>query len=553
MDKIDIKGILEDISEEIDSTSDLRGIVKKLFNVIELLVSENNELRAENQRLRDEISRLKGEQGKANIRKQTQDDQKDNDISSEKNRKQKNKNKRKKLKKKGNVAINQTEICKFDKAQLPPDAQFKGYKSVVVQDIIIQTDNIEFKKEIYYSPSLNKTFMAPLPEGYQGEFGPFIKALTIELHQNMSEPAIANFLNTHGAMISPATISRILTDKHEIFQQEKQDIVEAGLNSSIYQQMDDTGARVNGKNHYTHILCNAFYTAYFTREHKNRLTILEILTQGDLKFHFNASSFSLMEQMGLSNKTLNLLQQHGSQEIMIREEADIFLMKLFPNPEKHKTARQLILDAGAITAYQQLPNAVKILLTDDAPQYNLITEYAALCWIHDGRHYKKLSPAVNFHIKEKEIYLDMYWEYYHQLLAYRQAPTQKLSEGLEKIFNSLFSIKADYDQLSARIEKTNAKKNSLLLALKYPEVPLHNNASELGARKQARYRDISFQTQNEKGTIAKDMYMTIEQTAKKLLVNTFKYIYDRITGKYEMSSLADLIREKSSAAAFNTS
>jgi hypothetical protein len=149
--------------------------------------------------------------------------------------------------------------------------------------------------------------------------------------------------------------------------------------------------------------------------------------------------------------------------------------------------------------------------------------------------------------------LNIYWEYYHQLLAYKQAPTPLLAEKLEKIFNSLFSVKANYDQLSARIEKTNAKKDSLLIVLKYPEIPLHNNASELGARKQARYRDISLQTQNEKGTIAKDIYMTIEQTAKKLLVNTFKYIYDRVSGRYEMSSLADLIRAKSNATFFNTS
>jgi len=83
-------------------------------------------------------------------------------------------------------------------------------------------------------------------------------------------------------IISPATISRFITDNHEVFHQEKTDIVKAGLASSTYQQMDDTGARVKGKNHYTHILCNVFYTAFFTRRRKDRLTILEILTQGDM-------------------------------------------------------------------------------------------------------------------------------------------------------------------------------------------------------------------------------------------------------------------------------
>jgi hypothetical protein len=45
--------------------------------------------------------------------------------------------------------------------------------------------------------------------------------------------------------------------------------------------MDDTSARVNGKNYYAHILCNEFYTAYFTRQNKDRMTILEILFQGE--------------------------------------------------------------------------------------------------------------------------------------------------------------------------------------------------------------------------------------------------------------------------------
>jgi hypothetical protein len=36
--------------------------------------------------------------------------------------------------------------------------------------------------------------------------------------------------------------------------------------------MDDTSARANGKNYYDHILCNEFYTAYFTRPNKDRMS-----------------------------------------------------------------------------------------------------------------------------------------------------------------------------------------------------------------------------------------------------------------------------------------
>jgi hypothetical protein len=44
----------------------------------------------------------------------------------------------------------------------------------------------------------------------------------------------------------------------------------------------------------------------------------------------------------------------------------------------------------------------------------------------------------------------------------------------------LFSTKTNYQALNDRIEKTKEKKSELLLVLKYPEIPLHNNDAELG-------------------------------------------------------------------------
>lgn len=90
---------------------------------------------------------------------------------------------------------------------------------------------------------------------------------------------------------------------------------------------------------------------------------------------------------------------------------------------------------------------------------------------------------------------------------------------------------------------TKSRKESLLLVLHYPELPLHNNASELGARGQARKRDISLHTVNEKGTEAKDTFMTIIETAKKHSVNVYHYLYDRIIQKYDMPSLSSLIKQ----------
>jgi hypothetical protein len=542
--------VMEEIASiniNIDGITDenTRSIIVKLLNIIEKLAAENVALKIENQKLRDENNRLKGEQGKPKIRPQA-NNKNNKDISSEDERKNQNQDKKakKSKNKKNKITIDRTETCVLNKEELPEDAIFKGYEKVIIQDIRIMTNNIEFKREMFYSPSLGKTFLAPLPAGYEGEFGPNIKNLIITQHfmYKMTEPAIVQFLRDQGIQISAATVSRIITDNHDPFHAEKQDIVQAGLSSTVYQQTDDTGARVNGKNFCVHVLCNQNYTAYFTRPNKDRLTVLEILAQQELKFHFNESSYALMEHMGLSEKVLTALKQKDPASILDRAQVDTLLNDLFQNPKKtHKKSKRIIIEASAITAYQQLPHAVKILLADDAPQFKRIAEELALCWIHDGRHYKKLDPVVDLHRIALNEFLTNYWEYYGKLLAYKATPTKEVAKNLVAEFDTLFTTVTEYADLDDRIHKTLLKKDSLLLVLQHPELPLHNNNSELAARAQARYRDISLQNQNIKGTEAKDTFMTIVATAQKLGVNAYNYILDRISKRYKMPSLASLI------------
>ena len=91
----------------------------------------------------------------------------------------------------------------------------------------------------------------------------------------------------------------------------------------------------------------------------------------------------------------------------------------------------------------------------------------------------------------------------------------KWLKGLSLEFDQLFSSQTIYAELNERIKKTKAKKSELLLVLKYPELPLHNIMAELGARAQARKRDVSLHTKTEEGTKSQDTFLTIAQTAKK--------------------------------------
>jgi hypothetical protein len=79
--------------------------------------------------------------------------------------------------------------------------------------------------------------------------------------------------------------------------------------------------------------------------------------------------------------------------------------------------------------------------------------------------------------------------------------------------------------------------------LELPLVPFYNNTAELGARVQARVRDVSFQTRSENGTLIKDTFMTINQTAKKLSVSFYDYVYARVSGQFELPSLAKFITQ----------
>ena len=408
--------------------------------------------------------------------------------------------------------------------------------------------NTKYRIEIFYSPSEHKTYSGRLPHGIKGEFGPGIKSLIINLNHvaNVSEPKIHEILKNTGVYISTATISRILTKDADIFHQEKAEIFLEGLKATPYQQIDDTGARVNGNNRYAQILCNPYYTAYFTVPNKSRENVLNILSCGKEKTYcFNNEAFDLMETFNVPQIWKGKLSSFKN-EIFSDEEMRRKLDWVF-SPDKYKTARKKVLEACAIAAYHQSTDipVVNFLLSDDAPQFKQIAYHHALCWIHDGRNYKKLRPIVPYHKEKLEAFLNRYWDFYGELCEFRENPDSEVAKQLSAKFDQLFSTITGYEQLDERISKTKENKEHLLMVLVLPEVPLHNNAAELAARAKVRKRDVSLQTITEEGTRANDTFMTIVQTAKKLGVSAYDYIFDRVSNKFEMPSLAKMIREKS--------
>ena len=467
----DAKTLIEALDIDLDGIVDpnMRRCIVGLLNIVQQQSTEIALLREENQKQKDEIARLKGEQGKPDIKPST----KSGDISSEKRRKNREKRKRRKGCSKM-VEVDRTQRCPLDRESLPEDAEYKGTETVVIQDVVFRRDNVAFEREKYWSPSEGKTYYGPLPTGYDGyRFGPGVRSLVLMLYYatGTSEPKILELLDHVGVHMSAGELSRLLIHDIEKFHEENDEVHRAGLESSPWQQTDDTGQRVNGVNQYCHVLGNPLYSIYRTMPRKDRPSVLAVLRGAETpRYLVNDEAVALAAAMGVSG--------------------------------------------------------------------------AVLCWVHEGRHYAKLTPMFEPFQKELEKFQDRFWDYYRKLRAYRAKPTARKARGLDKAFDELFSTKVEYADLAKRISKTSAKKSELLLVLSHPELPLHNNDAELTVRLRKRKQDVSFGPRTPAGSKAWDTMQSLVGTTRKLGVNIYEYLKDRVTKRTAVPRLADVIRQR---------
>lgn len=457
--------------DELEFNDKAKTVFYMMINLIEQMADEIQELKEKNQSLKDEINRLKGEKGKPNIKPNVP--KKQNEIP----QKKKTSKFWKKRSKKSRIEIDRTEIRIVDRTTLPSDAVHKGYRCVVVQNIKIMTDNVEYWIERFYSPSERKTYEARLPDSVDGEFDTELYAYIYHLYFEcrVPEEKIWKVLTDAGIVISTGQISNILTKKmQEAFSLERKDILEVGMNCTNYFHIDDTGARHKGVNHYAQVICTTLFSVFFITPKKNRDTIKEILG----------------------------------------------------------------LDPDEVIK--------KTLVSDDARQFWLVAIYQALCWIHEIRHYKKLSPFIQCNRKRLHAFITELWDFYDQLDEYRNDPSEKQKDILTQQFNDLFSTETGYDDLDKRIALTRKKKVKLLLVLDFPEIPLHNNPAEIALREIVIKRKISYGTRSEDGKTAWENMMTILDTCRKHGVSFMEYVKDIFSGRHKLPRLTDLISQKAS-------
>jgi hypothetical protein len=101
-----------------------------------------------------------------------------------------------------------------------------------------------YQRERWITPD-GRTILAPLPEGIAGHFGPELRRF-VPMHYRQGQstlPRLLAFLRSVGIAISKRQLRRLLTDKQDDFVTEARAVLRAGLETSPFVSVDDTGAR----------------------------------------------------------------------------------------------------------------------------------------------------------------------------------------------------------------------------------------------------------------------------------------------------------------------
>ena len=463
--------------------------------------------------MRDAIQRLQGEHGAPRIPGNTSPPPRDDSSETERRVPQP----WTKGRKRPTLRIDREQRLEVDPATLPLDAVFNGYETVMVQDLLLQADTVSFHQAKWYSPPTGQTYLAAVPSGYEGAFGPGIKALTRAWYfaGEMSEAKMRDVFASVGVALSAGEVSNLLIQPQEPFHAEAAAGLAAGLRSSPWQHLDDTPTRVNGQNHACPVLCNPLYTAYQTTASKDRPTGLDVLPGGaPRRALLNAEAETWLAQSGVAQGGRTRVARLPHAQVFTAAELDALLGTHLPalGPQQARWVH----DARAGAAYHAHTDwlVVDLLGCDDAPQWAGVTAPRALGWIPEGRHYTKLWPEIAAHRPLLADFQTRFGAYYRDLRAYQAAPTADTRACLSTAFDALFATRTGYHALDDRIAKTRANRSELLPVLAHPEVPLHHNPAELGARRRVRKRDVSFGPWNPPGARAWDTFMTLVATTQ---------------------------------------
>ena len=185
------------------------------------------------------------------------------------------------------------------------------------------------------------------------------------------------------------------------------------------------------------------------------------------------------------------------------------------------------------------------LLSDGAGQFNVFVH--ALCWVHAERALRRLQGNTARQRQNIEQMQQLLWEYYQQLKTYQQKPSAAGKAQLEQDFEQLFGrCYLHHASLNNVLIQFRARKAELLRVLDYPQLPLHNNAAESDIREYVTRRKVSGGTRSEAGRQARDTFVGLKKTCRKLGLSFWNFLLSRLRGDGQIPPLPDVIRLRSS-------
>jgi hypothetical protein len=430
----------------------------------------------------------------------------------------------------------------------PPDgAVFKGYEDFVVQELVVQPQVTCYRRERWQTTD-GQNLVAPLPaEVLSGShYGPNLIAFALHQyhHQHVTQPLLLEQLHQLGIDISAGQLSRILTEKTDVFAREKAELLPAALAVSTYVQVDDTGARHQGHNGYCTHIGNELFACFASTDSKSRLNFLEILRRPHTDYVINEMAVAYWQGQKLAVAVIERLCQ-GPETVADAAAWPAHLQALGITAERHVRIATEGALLGSLIAHGVSPKLT--VLSDGAPQFVVLSH--AACWLHAERPLARLIPYSEEHRVAIEGVRQEIWALYQELKAYRQRPEPARRPVLEARFDALCGRRTGFPSVDGVLKEMSEHRSDLLRVLEQPEVPLHNNLSEGHVRDYVKKRKISGSTRSESGRAARDTFASLKKTCRRLGVNFWDYLQDRVRGRGGIPRLAVLIRAKAEGMA----
>lgn len=286
---------------------------------------------------------------------------------------------------------------------------------------------------------------------------------------------------------------------------------------------------------YTHPLLHNFLTMFGIQISYGEIT--KILQRNSQKLH---SSYLQLKTVGIGQSSYVQSDATGTKRKQLAAQRIV-------NQHLHFFGNQLLsvfkitmkYNASVLNEFLGKRGRRKIFVSDDGSPNGgkLKVKKKQLCWVHEDRHYTKLSPRLTIHREKLEEVLNQLGEFYHYAKAYGRDPTVEGKKRLRKMFDAITNQTTGYEALDHQLMLTKHKRDRLLLFLDYPFLPIQNNQAERDLREFVIIRKISRETKSLAGDRSIERHLSIIQTAKKQGLDVFQTLHGLLTGELSPSVL----------------